>query len=248
MGECCYQLTINEGVINMISMKNVSKQFGDVQVLSDITLNASKGEIFGLLGPSGAGKTTIINILTNQLASDGGSTELGVTSKEVGLMIDVDGLFPRLTCLQNMQLFANVYKINKKGVIDALEQVGLGKAKYKKVNELSTGMRQRLAFARAILHKPKVLFLDEPTSSLDPGSAEGVRQIIRDIAANGTTVFLTTHNMEEAVDLCDYVALINKGVIVEEGSPVEICQKHDAKKTTWDLGSVFIKMTGVELR
>ena len=236
------------GVIKLILMMNVSKQFGEIQVLSDITLNASKGEIFGLLGPSGAGKTTIINILTNQLAPDGGSTELGVTSKEVGLMIDVDGLFPRLTCLQNMQLFADVYKISKKGVLDALEQVGLGKAKYKKVNELSTGMRQRLAFARAILHKPKILFLDEPTSALDPGSAEGIRQIIRDIASNGTTVFLTTHNMEEAVDLCDYVALINKGVIVEEGTPVEICQKHNAKKTTWDLGSVFIKMTGVELR
>lgn len=232
----------------MITMKNVSKSFGDVQVLSDITLNASKGEIFGLLGPSGAGKTTIINILTKQLTVDSGTTELGASSKETGLMIDVDGLFPRLTCLQNMQLFADVFKINKKGVLEALEQVGLGKAKYKKVNELSTGMRQRLAFARAILHKPKVLFLDEPTSALDPGSAEGIRQIIRDIAASGTTVFLTTHNMEEAVDLCDYVALINKGVIVEEGSPVEICQKHNAEKTTWDLGSVFIKMTGVELR
>jgi len=236
------------GVIKLISMKNVSKKFGEVQVLSDITLNASKGEIFGLLGPSGAGKTTIINILTNQLAPDDGSTELGVISKEVGLMIDVDGLFPRLTCLQNMQLFASVYKISKKGVLDALKQVGLSEAKYKKVNELSTGMRQRLAFARAILHKPKVLFLDEPTSALDPGSAEGIRQIIRDIAQGGTTVFLTTHNMEEAVDLCDYVALINKGVIVEEGSPVEICQRYEAKKTTWDLGSVFIKMTGVELR
>lgn len=229
-------------------MKNVSKQFGELQVLSDITFNVSKGEIFGLLGPSGAGKTTIINILTNQLVPDGGNTELGATSKEIGLMIDVDGLFPRLTCLQNMQLFADVYKINKKGILEALEQVGLLKAKLKKVNELSTGMRQRLAFARAILHKPKILFLDEPTSALDPGSAEGVRQIIRDIAENGTTVFLTTHNMEEAVELCNYVALVNKGVIVEEGPPIEICERHDARKLTWDLGSVFIKMTGVTLR
>ena len=229
-------------------MKNVSKEFGEVQVLSDITLNVSKGEIFGLLGPSGAGKTTIINMLTNQLVPDGGHTELGATSKEIGLMIDVDGLFPRLTCLQNMQLFADVYKINKKGILEALEQVGLLKAKFKKVNELSTGMRQRLAFARAILHKPKILFLDEPTSALDPGSAEGVRQIIRDIAENGTTVFLTTHNMEEAVGLCNYVALINKGVIVEEGPPIEICERHSASKFTWDLGSVFIKMTGVTLR
>lgn len=232
----------------MITMKNVSKKFGDVQVLSDISLNVNQGEIFGLLGPSGAGKTTIINILTGQLDIDGGSTKLVAAANETGLMIDVDGLFPRLTCMQNMQLFADVFKINKKGIISALEQVGLGKSKYKKVNELSTGMRQRLAFARAILHSPKVLFLDEPTSALDPGSARGVREIIKDIVAGGTTVFLTTHNMEEAVELCDYVALINKGVIVEEGAPVDICKKYDARKTTWDLGSVFIKLTGVELR
>ena len=231
----------------MITMTNVSKTFGDVQVLSDISLNVGKGEIFGLLGPSGAGKTTIINILTKQLEPSGGTVKLGATAKETGLMLDVDGLFPRLTCLQNMQLFADVYAIKKADVLSALEKVGLGKAKYKKVNELSTGMRQRLAFARAILHKPKVLFLDEPTSALDPGSAKGVRQIIRDIVAGGTTVFLTTHNMEEAVELCNYVALINKGVIVEEGNPVEVCQRHDARKETWDLGKVFIEMTGVTL-
>lgn len=232
----------------MITMENVSKQFGDVQVLSDITLHVNKGEIFGLLGPSGAGKTTIINILTKQLEVDGGLATLAVTSKETGLMIDVDGLFPRLSAMQNMQLFADVYGIKKERILKALEQVGLSKAKNKKVNEFSTGMRQRLAFARAILHQPKVLFLDEPTSALDPGSAVGVRKIIQDIAKSGTTVFLTTHNMEEAVDLCDYVALINKGVIVEEGAPVEICQRHNARKESWDLGKVFIEMTGGKLQ
>ena len=231
----------------MISMKNISKRFGEVEVLSDINLQAKQGEIFGLLGPSGAGKTTIINILTNQLLADGGNTELHVDPHEIGLMLDMDGLFPRLTCRQNMQLFADIHGVSNKHVQAALTQVGLADAQQKKVNELSTGMRQRLAFARAILHNPKVLFLDEPTASLDPGSAAGVREIIRDFAKQGTTVFLTTHNMEEAVELCDYVALLNKGVIVEEGCPVAICQRHNAQRSSWDLGAVFIKMTGVTL-
>jgi ABC-2 type transport system ATP-binding protein len=108
-------------------------------------------------------------------------------------------------------------------------------------------MRQRLALARAILHEPKVLFLDEPTSGLDPATARGIHKLIQNLRDSGATIFLTTHNMEEAVKLCDRVALLHKGEIVEQGAPAEICERHNAVKTVPDLEAVFIKLTGVEL-
>ncbi|MCL2285055.1 MAG: ABC transporter ATP-binding protein [Firmicutes bacterium] len=231
----------------MIQMNNITKRFGGQAVLSGITFEAKEKEIFGLLGPSGAGKTTIINILTNQLNPDGGSYTVGATSLETGLMLDEDGLYVRLSCLDNLNIFAGIYGIPKKKSIEALESVGLGNSAKKAVHQLSKGMRQRLALARAILHKPKVLFLDEPTSGLDPLTARGIHRLIEDLRNNGATIFLTTHNMEEAVKLCNHVALLHKGKIVEYGVPVEICQRHDAMKTIPDLEAVFVKLTGVGL-
>ena len=231
----------------MIQMKNVIKRFGAQTVLSDVSFMAEEKEIFGLLGPSGAGKTTIINILTNQLEADGGTHNIGVTPFETGLMLDEDGLFIRLSCLENLNVFAGIYGIPRAKSMEALKNVGLGAAARKAVNQLSKGMRQRLALARAILHEPKVLFLDEPTSGLDPATARGIHKLILGLRDRGATIFLTTHNMEEAVKLCDRVVLLHKGVIVEQGIPTEICVRHGAIKTAPDLEAVFIKMTGVEL-
>jgi ABC-2 type transport system ATP-binding protein len=228
-----------------IEMQNIVKQFDSKTVLRDVSFQIAQGEIFGLLGPSGAGKTTIINILTHQLSPDGGQYEIDAPPMETGLMLEEDGLYTRLTTTQNLNLFAGIYGVNKSNVKKALESVGLGKATRKQVAKLSKGMRQRLALARAILHTPKILFLDEPTGSLDPTTARGIHKLILDLRKQGTTVFLTTHNMEEAVGLCDNVALLHKGEIVEYGSPKAICDKHDSYKTTPDLGAVFMKMTGV---
>lgn len=230
----------------MIQMNNIVKRFGDQTVLTDVTLEVNEHEIFGLLGPSGAGKTTIINILTNKLDADGGSHQIGATPFETGLMLDEDGLFVRLSCFENLNVFADIYGIPHEKSMEALKNVGLGQAAKKAVNDLSKGMRQRLALARAILHKPKVLFLDEPTSGLDPLTARGIHRLIMGLRENGATVFLTTHNMEEAVKLCDRVALLNKGKIVEQGVPIEICGRHNAIKTVPDLEAVFIKMTGTD--
>jgi len=227
-------------------MNGIGKRFGENTVLTDVSLEVSEHEIFGLLGPSGAGKTTIINILTNKLDADGGSHEIGATPFETGLMLDEDGLFIRLSCLENLNVFADVYGMPHEKSMEALKEVGLEKAAKKPVNDLSKGMRQRLALARAILHKPKVLFLDEPTSGLDPLTARGIHRLITGLRDNGATIFLTTHNMEEAVKLCDRVALLNKGVIVEQGIPMELCERHNAVKTVPDLEAVFIKMTGTE--
>jgi len=231
----------------MIQMNGIIKRFGEETVLSGVTFTVNEKEIFGLLGPSGAGKTTIINILTNQLDADGGSHSIGVCPFETGLMLDEDGLYTRLNCLENLHVFAGIYGLPREKSLEALVRVGLESAAKKAVSQLSRGMRQRLALARAILHQPKVLFLDEPTSGLDPGTARGIHALILRLRENGATIFLTTHNMEEAVRLCDHVALLHKGNIVEQGSPEEICRRHNAVKTVPDLEAVFIKMTGVEL-
>ncbi|MCL1964450.1 MAG: ABC transporter ATP-binding protein [Firmicutes bacterium] len=231
----------------MIQMNNITKRFGSQTVLSGVTFEVKEKEILGLLGPSGAGKTTIINILTNQLSADSGTHSIGVTPFETGLMLDEDGLFVRLNCLENLNVFADIYGIPHKKSLDALKSVGLAAAKKKAANTLSKGMRQRLALARAILHEPKVLFLDEPTSGLDPATARGIHKLIVGLRERGATVFLTTHNMEEAVKLCDRVVMLHKGGIVEQGVPAEICERYGAVKTVPDLEAVFIKMTGVEL-
>ena len=230
----------------MIQMQKIVKRFGDKTVLDEVSFNVEQGEIFGLLGPSGSGKTTIINILTHQLTPESGQYEIGAKPMQTGLMLEEDGLYKRLTTSENLDLFAGVYGIHKSYVKKALESVGLGGDLNKKVEKLSKGMRQRLALARAILHSPKILFLDEPTSALDPATARGIHKLILNLKEQGATVFLTTHNMEEAVDLCDHVALLHQGKIVEYGSPKEICDKHDSYKTVPNLGAVFMKMTGVE--
>ena len=231
----------------MIQMNNIVKKFGAQTVLSDVTFEAKEHEIFGLMGPSGAGKTTIINILTNQLDADGGTYSISANMLETGLMLDSDGLFVRLSCLENLDVFAEIYKIPRKKSLEALKSVGLEDAAKKAVNALSKGMRQRLALARAILHEPKVLFLDEPTSGLDPATARGIHKLIRNLCDNGATVFLTTHNMDEAISLCSHIALLYQGKIVEYGVPIEICERHNSFKTVPDLEAVFIKLTGVEL-
>ena len=231
----------------MIRVNNIVKRFGELTVLKDVSFEAKDNEIFGLLGPSGAGKTTIINILTNQLNADSGSFDTGATALETGLMLDAEGLYVRLSCLNNLNIFAEIYGIPRSKSLDALRNVGLEDAAKKSVNVLSKGMRQRLALARAILHEPNVLFLDEPTSGLDPTSARGIHTLITSLCDNGATVFLTTHNMDEAIKLCNHIALLHKGEIVEFGVPIEICERHDSFKTVPDLESVFIKLTGVNI-
>ena len=227
----------------MIKMQNLAKNYGSKKVLYDVSFEVNPGEIFGLLGPSGSGKTTIINILTKQISHNGGSFDVSATAFETGLMLEEDGLYKRLTCSENLNMFATIYGVPKSKVAEVLEAVGLIEQKKQAVMKLSKGQRQRLAIARAIINQPKVLFLDEPTANLDPVTAKEIHKLIIDLRDSGTTVFLTTHNMEEAVDLCTKVALLHKGVIVEYGAPVEVCERHDSFKTVADLAAVFIKLT-----
>ena len=231
----------------MISMKSVSKKFGQQTVLSDVSFSVREGEIFGLLGPSGAGKTTIINMLTGQEKEDSGEKEVKAQPSEIGIMLDIGGLYSHLSCLQNLNLYAEIYGLPKSKPMEALATVGLADSARKTVSKLSRGMTQRLALARAILYSPKLLFLDEPTSALDPGTSKGVCRLLQRLREQGATIFLTTHNMDEALKLCDRIALLHNGKIVEQGNPIEICARHNAVRTTPDLESVFLQLTGVEL-
>jgi len=221
-------------------MEHVQKSFDNKQVLHDINCTVKESEIFGLLGPSGAGKTTIINILTGQLKSNGGDASLfGVSCEKltheihenIGMVLDDSGLYARLSCYDNLAVFAEIFKVPKTKIKDVLEKVKLEDALKKPVSKLSKGMAQRLVIARALLHEPKLLFLDEPTSGLDPSTMLEIHKLIFECREKGTTVFLTTHNMEEATKLCGNVALLNEGVIVEYGEPDALCRKHNTLKT-----------------
>lgn len=222
-----------------IRIKNVSHSFQEKSVLKGINLEIKKGEIFGLLGPSGAGKTTLINIVTGQLNASAGVCQInGVDSsalsgeqyKKIGVMMDHFGLYERMSCFDNLK-FYDLLDGNKTSRIDyVLSQVGLLESKKVPVANLSKGMKNRLSFARAILRKPEILFLDEPTSGLDPNTTKEIHKMILDEKEKGTTIFLTTHNMHEAEKLCDNVALLNEGKIVEYGKPAELCRKYNNQK------------------
>ena len=231
----------------MIKVRHLEKRFGEQTVLSDVTFGVAHQEIFALLGPSGAGKTTIINILTQRLAPDGGEGAVEVPPRQIGLMLDSGGLYPHLNCLENLNLYARIYGLPKEIVLETLHTVGLGEFAKKTVSELSRGMTQRLALARAILYSPKLLILDEPTSALDPGTGRGICDLLQKLRNDGATIFLTTHNMDEALKLCDRVALLHEGKIVVQGAPVDLCQRHKALRTVPDLEAVFLQLTGVTL-
>jgi len=231
----------------MITMQNIQKKFNGQTVLSDVNFNVAPGEIFGLLGPSGAGKTTIINILTGQIKPDSGNKEVSASSREIGVMLDIGGLYTHLNCFENLNLYAQIYNLPKSKISEVLETVGLAGSAKKTVSNLSRGMTQRLALARAILYSPKLLFLDEPTSALDPGTSKGVCKLLQKLREDGATIFLTTHNMDEALKLCDRIALLHDGKIVEQGNPTEICERYNAVRTVPDLESVFLQLTGVQL-
>lgn len=219
-----------------IELMQVRKSFAKKEVLKGIDLEVGRGEIFGLLGPSGAGKTTLIRIMTGRLLADFGQALLfgknpreltGKDRKQVGMMMDDFGLYERLSCQDNLAVFASIYGIRARRVEEVLSDVGLWEARKRPAAELSKGMKSRLSLARAILAQPRLLCLDEPTTGLDPATAAQIHELIKKEREGGTTVFLTTHNMEEASKLCDHVALLNEGSIVEYGPPEEICRKYN---------------------
>ena len=223
----------------MIIVKNVTKKFGQKIALEEISFEVKKGEIFGFLGPSGSGKTTMIKILTGQLNADSGQTELlGKVSEkltpadleQIGLVSDTSGFYEKLSLYKNLQAYAKLYGKPNARVDEVLKQVDLYDSKNLTAEKLSTGMKQRMFLARALINKPQVLFLDEPTSGLDPTTSKKIHELLLDLKESGTTIFLTTHDMNEATLLCDRLSLLNRGHLIEYGTPSSIIQKYNHEK------------------
>ena len=209
-----------------ISLSGITKAFGAKTVLDNINLQIAKGEIFGLLGPSGAGKTTLIKLLTGQLKPSSGTARLfgkdtsalaGADYNQIGIMMDSFGLYERLSCYDNLKFFAQIYDVPYSKIDAVLEDVGLSEARKTTALNLSKGMRSRLLLARVLLREPNLLFLDEPTGGLDPATTREIHKLIYKQRDKGVTIFLTTHNMAEAEKMCDHIALLNDGHIVEYG-------------------------------
>lgn len=219
----------------IVSMKKVNKKFSGKTALENISFSILKGEIFGFLGPSGSGKTTAINILTGQLAQDSGEayllgkavSELGRTEfSNMGIVSDTSGFYEKMTVYKNLLIYAKIHGVLAIEITNLLQNVGLLEHQNKLASELSTGMRQRMLLARAMINRPHILFLDEPTSGLDPYTSKKIHQLLLELQKQGTTIFLTTHDMEEATLLCNEIVLLNKGILIESGNPKELIAKY----------------------
>jgi ABC-2 type transport system ATP-binding protein len=232
-----------------IKVENLVRQFSNVRALDGVSFEILPGEIFGFLGPNGAGKTTTIRILTGQLRPTSGTarvagcdvvTERQKLKPQIGVVFEYQNLYQRLSARDNLNFTAGLYGVPQSRVDEMLQVVHLQDRSKDSLKTYSNGMKQRLLIARALLHGPKVLFLDEPTRGLDPNMARQIRSIVLDLAKQGITVFLTTHYMDEADQLCHRVAILDRGMIVAMDQPEKLKATYHA--TT--LEDVFVQLTG----
>ena len=235
-----------------IEVQDLTRDYSDLRAVDSISFTVETGEIFGFLGPNGAGKTTTIKMLTGQLRPTSGRawvmgcdvvTQRQQLKPHIGVVFEYHNVYERLTGRENLQFAARLYGVSKSRVDQVLELVGLTDRSKERVRNYSNGMKQRLLVARALLHQPEVLFLDEPTRGLDPGVARGIRDFVADLAKQGVTVFLTTHYMEEADRLSDRVAIINEGRIAAAGTLQQLKAEQGASHQA-TLEDVFIELTG----
>lgn len=213
----------------IIEVQGLKKKFKEQEALAGIDFSIREGEIFGFLGPSGSGKTTTINILTGQLSAPVEDLKAEVL-EQIGIVSDGSGFYEKMSLYKNLKAYAMLFGVKMAEVDELLRKVGLYDSRNKVAEKLSTGMKQRMLLVRALINRPKLLFLDEPTSGLDPSTSRTIHELLLELKAQGTTIFLTTHDMQEATLLCDRLALLSKGKLVEVGSPHEIIQKYNTDK------------------
>jgi ABC-2 type transport system ATP-binding protein len=238
-----------------IEVYNLTRNYNGLIAVDGISFSVEQGEIFGFLGPNGAGKTTTIQMLTGQLLPTSGTAKVAgydvVSERQklkprIGVVFDNQNLYERMTGRENLTFYARLYRVRKRRVDELLVQFGLTERAGEKVENYSNGMKQRVLIARALLHKPEVLFLDEPTRGLDPHIARDIRGTVTRLANDGMTVFLTTHYMEEADQLSDRVAFLNQGRIAAIDTPERLKAEY-GKDVDATLEDIFIQLTGRDL-
>lgn len=247
----------------VISVKDLVKNYGKFQAVKGISFDVYEGEIFGLLGPNGAGKSTTLEILETLREKSSGKVEVygydldrdaaGI-KKIIGVQLQTAGFYPGLNLLELIDLFCGLYntQVDSRELLTTVNLQDKAKSKYK---EMSGGQKQRFSIATTLINKPRIIFLDEPTTGLDPQARRNLWELIRQIRQQGTTVIITTHYMDEAEYLCDRVAIIDEGKIVAVATPNELIDELVATgfqrpKPTREanLEDVFINLTGKELR
>jgi fluoroquinolone transport system ATP-binding protein len=232
----------------MITVSNLNYTYPRQQqaAVDGISFDVKQGEIFGFLGPSGAGKSTTQKILIRLLQGYHGKVsvkgqELNKLSQDyynhIGVGFELPNHYPRLTALENLQFFASFYENKSSNLMELLEMTGLQDDAHKPVSEFSKGMKMRLNFIRALVHDPEILFLDEPTSGLDPVNSRKLKNIILELRGKGKTIFLTTHNMHDADELCNRVAFITQGKINLTDSPKNLKLQHGTRKVKVEYGN-----------
>lgn len=215
----------------MIEVNQVSKRFGNKLIVNNITFKVSEGDIFGFLGPNGAGKTTTIKMIIGLLEPTSGDIivngKQNVKNKnniynDIGIVFELPNLYMKATIQKNLEIFSKIYQLPSERVIEVMEDLQLVDKKDMKIEKLSKGWKQRVLIARALLHKPKVLILDEPTSGLDPNTVTLIRDYIKKLNEDGTTIIISTHDMNEADELCNRLGIIDNGEFKAIGSPNEL--------------------------
>ena len=239
-----------------IEVYNLSRSFNGLCAVAGISFEVEAGEIFGFLGPNGAGKTTTIRMLTGQLLPTSGTarvagydivSERQMLKPKIGVVFDCQNLYERMSARETLVFYARLYRLRKSRVDEVLSQVGLAGRAKEKVMKYSNGMKQRLLIARGLLHQPQILFLDEPTRGLDAHIARDIRKLVADLATTGMTIFLTTHYIEEADQLCQRVAFIDRGKIAALDTPERLKAQYSQSDGT-TLEDIFIQLTGSNLR
>lgn len=238
----------------MIRLKNLSKRYGNTLAVHRLNLSVSAGEIFGFIGPNGAGKTTTILMMGGLLAPTEGSVTIGgidmsrqpeKAKKQIGLIPDRPFLYEKLTGMEFLRFTADLYAVGQNGFSEKahklLHMFSLSEHAHELIESYSHGMKQRLIMSAALLHDPPVIIVDEPMVGLDPGGIKMVRNLFRQLAAKGSTIFMSTHTLKLAEDVCDRIGIINKGLLVATGTLAEL--KQAARVGEVDLEQVFFQLT-----
>ena len=239
--------------MNMIEVKNLTKQFGGVTAVDSLTFHVAKGEVFGLLGPNGAGKTTTIRMLCCLISKTSGDALIGGYSiggaadslsirKMIGLVTDNVGLYEELSAYENLDYYGKLYECpeaqRKERIEYYLKMMDLWEKRDQAISEYSKGMRQKVAIARALVHDPELLFFDEPTANLDPEAAKVVREIILKLKVDGKTIFINTHNLDEAQRICDRIGIL-KTKLLAVNTPEQL------ETSTWGTSKTVFQLEQV---